>query len=181
MWGRKSKRRGAAAESPAAADSAPARPSASVTLRTMTPSEFEAFKAFMYEDYAAAIARGMGIPIEQARITATQQTDDLLKDGLASDTHRLWKIVAEGDGAVGDLWALVEPAKQQAFIYFIGIDEPQRGKGYARAALLALEAEARPLGIQQIGLNVFGDNTTARRLYESLGYQPAAITMRKEL
>jgi len=47
--------------------------------------------------------------------------------------------------------------------------------------MLALETTVRPLGAQLIDLNVFGDNTVAVRLYESLGYKPTAMNMRKEL
>jgi ribosomal protein S18 acetylase RimI-like enzyme len=157
-----------------------------VALRPMTEAEFDAFKSFMYEDYAQAIARGMSVPVEETRERARQQLDELLADGLASSGHFLWKIVAQSPDAaegpaVGDLWVHVEPERPRAFIYFIGIDEAQRGKGYARSAMLALEDELRPKGVGSIGLNVFGDNTTARHLYESLGYQPTAINMRKEI
>jgi len=47
--------------------------------------------------------------------------------------------------------------------------------------MLALETTVRPLGARRIDLNVFGDNTVAVRLYESLGYKPTAMNMRKEL
>ena len=50
-----------------------------------------------------------------------------------------------------------------------------------RAAMLALETTVWPLGAQHIDLNIFGDNTVAVRLYESLGYKPTAMNMRKEL
>jgi ribosomal protein S18 acetylase RimI-like enzyme len=47
--------------------------------------------------------------------------------------------------------------------------------------MLSLETAVRPKGADHIDLNVFGDNTTAIRLYEGLGYRPAAISMRKPL
>jgi ribosomal protein S18 acetylase RimI-like enzyme len=180
MWRRKSKGAGA----PIAQGASNARPPATVTLRRMTEPEFARFKAFMYEDYAAAISRGMDVPVEEVRDRAAQQTDELLKDGLASESHILWKIVAGSvpDGeAVGNLWVHMDREKQQAFIYFIGIDDQYRGKGYARAAMLALEAAVKPMGAKRLALNVFGDNTTARHLYESLGYEPSAISMRKDI
>ncbi len=152
-----------------------------VTLRPMTEAEYAALRAFIVEDYAREIARVMDLSPEEARAAAAKQTNDLLKDGLATEGHSLWKIIAEPDGAVGDLWVFVDPGKRRAFIYFIGIDVLHRGKGYARAAMLALEAEVKPRGADHIDLNVFGDNTTAIRLYEGLGYQPMAISMRKML
>ena len=47
--------------------------------------------------------------------------------------------------------------------------------------MLTLETTVKPLGANHIDLNVFGDNTVAVHLYESLGYQPTAILMRKDI
>ncbi|HEU0027413.1 MAG TPA: GNAT family N-acetyltransferase [Ktedonobacterales bacterium] len=152
-----------------------------VTLRPMAEAEYESMRASLFEGYAQDISRAMDIPIEEARDAATQQITALLKDGLATEGHYLWKVMAVQDGSVGDLWTFVDPGKRRAFIYFIGIDERYRGKGYGKAAMLALEDAVRPKGADHIDLNVFGDNTTAIRLYEGLGYQPVAINMRKML
>jgi ribosomal protein S18 acetylase RimI-like enzyme len=180
-WKRRARRQGL--ETPETAPPAregqrAARP---VTLRLMTEAEYAGMRAFMDEDYAGEVARVMDLSIEEARAAAAKQVADLLKDGLATEGHYLWKIIADQDGAVGDLWAFVDPAKRRAFIYFIGIDERHRGKGYGKAAMLSLETAVRPKGADHIDLNVFGDNTTAIRLYEGLGYRPAAISMRKPL
>ena len=47
--------------------------------------------------------------------------------------------------------------------------------------MLLAEEQAHGAGATQIGLNVFGHNTVARRLYEALGYETTAVLMRKEL
>jgi ribosomal protein S18 acetylase RimI-like enzyme len=47
--------------------------------------------------------------------------------------------------------------------------------------MLAAEDECRRLGHKQLDLNVFGDNTTAIGLYDSLGYTVISQQMRKEL
>jgi ribosomal protein S18 acetylase RimI-like enzyme len=65
------------------------------------------------------------------------------------------------------------------WIYDIRIDEAYRGRGYGRAAMLLVEAEARERGYGRIGLNVFGGNDVARNLYRSLGYEENAIVMSK--
>ena len=152
-----------------------------ITLRPMTETEYQRMRAAIFEDYARDIANVTSASIEEGRTAAARQFDQLLLDGIASKGHHFWRIIEERGDAAGDLWALVEPEKQRAFIYFIGIDEPYRGHGYSRAAMLALEAEAKLLGANHIDLNVFGDNTVAIRLYESLGYKPTAINMRKEI
>jgi len=181
MWGRWFKRQGAAAPEAAQPAGDAQRVAPVVTFRPMTEAEYEALLASMLEGYAREIAVLMDMSIEEARAAGAKQTADLLKDGLATEGHYLWKIIADQDGAVGDLWVFVDPGKRRAFIYFIGTDEQHRGKGYARAAMLALEAAVRPKGADHIDLNVFGDNTTAIHLYEGLGYRPTAINMRKAL
>ncbi|HEY7781211.1 MAG TPA: GNAT family N-acetyltransferase [Ktedonobacterales bacterium] len=75
----------------------------------------------------------------------------------------------------------VDPTQRRAFVYDIEINEGYRGKGYGKAAMLAVESAVRPMGAAHIDLSVFGYNTTARRLYEGLGYEPIAIGMRKVL
>ena len=43
------------------------------------------------------------------------------------------------------------------------------------------EQWAREQGAGEIGLNVFGANTAARRLYTSLGYGERSVTMSRRL
>jgi len=152
-----------------------------VTLRPMTEAEYAQLRSYLDEDYAQEVAKAMAVSIEEGRAAAQKQLGELLKDGLQSEGHYLWKIVAEDGAAVGDLWILVEPAKGRAFIYFIGIDEPYRGKGYGRTTMQALEPEVKSLGAQRVELSVFGDNATAIHLYQSLGYQVLGMGMRKPI
>ncbi len=152
-----------------------------ITLRPMSESEYQRVRQAIFEDYARETANVSRLSIEEGRKAAARQFEQLLPDGMASKGHHFWRIVNNNGDAVGDLWVLVESEKARAFIYFIGIDEQYRGQGYSRAAMLALETTVKPLGAQHIDLNVFGDNTLAVRLYESLGYQPTAMNMRKEI
>ncbi len=182
MWWRRGLRRQSEQTLEAVATAGQERRTAPVvTLRPMTEAEYASMRAAIEEDYAQDVSHATDMPIEQARTAAAKQFADLLKDGIATEGQYLWKIVADQDGAVGDLWVAVDPARRRAFIYFIGTDEQQRGKGYGKAAMLALEAAVKPKGADHIDLNVFGDNTTAIRLYEGLGSRPTAMNMRKEL
>ncbi|MDN3905792.1 GNAT family N-acetyltransferase [Arthrobacter sp. YD2] len=61
----------------------------------------------------------------------------------------------------------------------IEIHEDHRGKGYGRAAMQLAEVAAAEQGAATLGLNVFGYNTVARDLYESLGYETVSMQMRK--
>ena len=66
-------------------------------------------------------------------------------------------------------------------MYDITIDEAERGRGFGRAAMLALEEELRDLGHESVALNVWGGNAVARGLYRSLGYVEESVHMRKQL
>jgi ribosomal protein S18 acetylase RimI-like enzyme len=177
MWWRRGSRQQGAEESTEQSS----RPVPAVTLHPMTEAEYGAFRAVLDEQYARDTAHAMDIPIEEARVVTGRQVAEQLKDGLATEGHYLWKVISEQDGPVGDLWVFVEPAKRRAFIYDIAMNEQYRGKGYGKAAMLAVESAVRPMGAAHLDLNVFGYNTTARRLYEGLGYEPIAIHMRKVL
>ena len=50
-----------------------------------------------------------------------------------------------------------------------------------RSAFVELERVAREGGVHHLGLHVFGHNHGARRLYESLGFEPTSLTLRKTL
>ena len=89
----------------------------------------------------------------------------------------------DSDERVGMLWwAEADKAgRREAYVYNVTIDEAARRRGYARAAFVELERVAREGGVQQLGLHVFGHNHGARRLYESLGFEPTSLTLRKIL
>ena len=55
------------------------------------------------------------------------------------------------------------------------IAEAQRGKGYARAAMHQIMAEARQLGCVEVALSTEPENFKAIRLYESLGFHATQI------
>jgi len=67
----------------------------------------------------------------------------------------------------------------EAWLYDITIDPDERGKGFGRAAMVALESELRSLGHVTVTLNVWGGNVIARDLYTSLGYVEESVHMRK--
>ena len=68
-----------------------------------------------------------------------------------------------------------------AWVFDLEVDEAFRGRGYAFEALTLLEAHLARSGVRELGLNVFGDNHTARRLYARAGFRETAVTMSKPL
>ena len=67
------------------------------------------------------------------------------------------------------------------FVFDVEIDEAHRGRGLGREAMRLAEEWTRARGGTRVGLNVFGPNTVARTLYDSLGYRVMAIAMYKDL
>lgn len=118
---------------------------------------------------------------EQAEAAAAVSDSELFPGGEPADGQHVFDVVADGE-TVGVLWIGLRDAATNAWwVYDVEIDEAFRGHGYGRTAMLLAEQKAKELGAATLGLNVFGFNTVARGLYESLGYEPTAIQMRKPI
>jgi len=153
-----------------------------VALRPMTDTEFTAYRARAERGYAAQVADSGQLDPESAAARAAEDYARLLPDGLATPHMHLWTaVVAEEPVGLG--WIEVRPrdAGDTAWVFDIQVDEGRRGEGHGRSIMLALQQAARDLGAVSVGLNVFGHNTTAIRLYESLGYSVTGLQMKLEL
>jgi ribosomal protein S18 acetylase RimI-like enzyme len=149
-----------------------------VLLRPITDTEYPQWKDRAATSFAAGIGPVRGLTEDEALKFAFEETERLLPEGPATENQLIW-IALAGDEPVGSLW--ISTRAQVPFIYGIEVDSEQRGKGYGRAIMLAGEEECRRLGHKQLDLNVFGDNTTAIGLYDSLGYAVISQQMRKVL
>jgi ribosomal protein S18 acetylase RimI-like enzyme len=150
-----------------------------VTLRAMTDEEFAVWFEHTQVGYAAAIGPARALTPEQALVQSRKETAELLPDGLATKEHLIWSACTADGTVVGNLW--IRARKPVPFIFNIEVSEDQRGHGYGRAIMLAGEGECRSRGFDRLELNVFGDNSTAIALYDSLGYVTVAQQMRKDL
>jgi len=105
--------------------------------------------------------------------------DDTRRAGLEwllgrSEAGRVWLI--EHDGEVCGYAALafgsaIEHGGRDAFLDELFVLEERRGQGIGRAALAALCAEARALGVRALNLEVARANHRAKGLYASLGFE----------
>ncbi len=148
----------------------------------MTAVEFDSYRERAIKEYAAQHVRAGNWSLDRAEELAANQTDDLLPDGV--DTRGMVLLVAETEdaGRIGIVWVALEHERTSgAWIYDIEIVPEQRGRGYGRALLRAVEREVDKRGGTTIGLNVFGGNAVARHLYESSGYEITSLHMRKRL
>ncbi len=155
-----------------------------IVLVPMDEADFRAYLAWAIADYAQEHIRNGRWSSEEGLQQAEQEFRKLLPGGLASPDQYLFAIKADVSGEkVGMLWFAVQErgGKAEAFVYDFRIDEQFRRHGYGEQAFLAMEAKVRVLGLDKIGLHVFGHNHAARALYEKLGYMPINIMMSKKL
>ncbi|UFN45748.1 GNAT family N-acetyltransferase [Nocardioides okcheonensis] len=151
-------------------------------LRPMTDDEHDAYRERSERDYAVDIAEAGGLDADSAAARSAEEFARLLPDGTRSPGMHLWTAEVDGE-PVGIGWIELRqrPNGTSAWVFDIRVDDAQRGKGLGRALMEALHAAARDLGATSVGLNVFGHNTAAVRLYESLGYRVTAQQMRVEI
>jgi ribosomal protein S18 acetylase RimI-like enzyme len=147
-----------------------------VTLRPLREDEYGAWDAEHRREYARGLVEHAGLSPEEAEAKVARDIPAVLPQGLATANVRVWVVEAEGR-RVGTIFLGVRG--RYAWLYDITIDEGERGRGYGRGAMLALEAEARALGYDRLTLNVWGGNEVARGLYRSLGYAEDSVHMRK--
>ncbi len=108
----------------------------------------------------------------------------MLPGGLHSENQHIHALVdAATSQRVGMIWFEVREkgGQQEAWIWDFHVWDEFQGRGYGRQALLALDDAVRQLGLRRIGLHVFADNQAARHLYDTSGYVPTNIVMRKNL
>jgi mycothiol synthase len=149
----------------------------------MTEGEFAEYLGWVVPDYARELERNGKAAGDAAMVASRASFDAVLPDGVATDGQTLLIAEdAEGGDRVGLLW--FGPSTDDAaaaWIYDITVDQERRGQGWGRAIMRAFEGEALARGYRRAGLNVYGDNHVARRLYESLGYLETARQLYKDL
>jgi GNAT superfamily N-acetyltransferase len=149
-----------------------------IALRPLREDEYEAWDAAHRAEYGRGLVEHVGMPREQAEAKVERDVAHVLPEGLATANTWIWAV--EDDGRVVGT-VLVGLRDGGAWLYDITIAEGERGKGYGRAAMTALEGEVRTLGHGTIGLNVWGGNDVARGLYRSLGWAEESVHMRRKL
>lgn len=143
-------------------------PAPRVRLQPFTPDDFAAYTAHSIDGYANEIFQaGDFASLDDARAASREQYAELLPDGLDSPGQHFWAAY-DGDRRVGHLWIFVNGA--WSFIYDIEMEADVRGLGYGTEVLALGAIAARDLGATHLGLNVFGHNPGARRLYERVGF-----------
>jgi ribosomal protein S18 acetylase RimI-like enzyme len=142
---------------------------AGLHARAMSEGEYAAWRADEIAGYAADLSNSGTLTPEQAWRVSADSYDEMLPGGLATPGND-WSVIEAHGVGVATIWLGHDKDRDIGFVYSVEVRPEQRGKGYGRAAMLAGEAMSIRAGYTHLGLNVFGHNTVAIGLYESLGY-----------
>jgi RimJ/RimL family protein N-acetyltransferase len=153
-----------------------------VRLVPMNAEELQAYLEKSIPEYAADNVKAGYWSEEGALERSRKAYETLLPEGIKTKDNYLFRIQIEETGEnIGMIWMKHEVPRPHGFIFQIFLDESQRGKGYGKQAMLAIEEVAKGLAIETIGLHVFARNSAALRLYTGLGYEVSSQNMVKRL
>jgi ribosomal protein S18 acetylase RimI-like enzyme len=152
-----------------------------VTLQPMPPEDIGPWLEQSKADHIADRV-DTGEDPETARRITTATGERLFPGGTPAAGQYVF-LVTEDGLPVGSVWigAGQDGPSNVWFLWSIEIDVAARGHGLGRQAIRLAEDFARNSGATKLELNVFGNNSVARGLYESLGYRITTIQMSKQL
>lgn len=154
-----------------------------LSARPLREDELAAWREHSLQGYVADMVGG-GMRPEEAQEQGELDYSQLLSDGLRTPGHHVLVLEDEASGERrGVLWFAEQEraGRRTVYLYDVEIDEPFRGRGLGREAMLLFERLAREAGAEEADLAVFGGNERAFRLYESLDYRVVVRIMRKGL
>lgn len=150
-----------------------------VKLVLMNSEEYQKYITSAIKSYAIENVLSGNWNQEESIRKAEEEYTRLLPKGEKTESNYLYTILND-DKPIGVLW-LARKSEKEGFIYDISILEQYQGFGYAKEAMTQIEIVGKELGMNKIGLHVFGHNKVARGLYEKLGYQTTNVLMEKEI
>lgn len=148
----------------------PHRDPGRVMVHPMTADEIAVYFSGSVETFAdETMAADPSLTREAALVNSREVHERILPQGVDTPGHDLLVALdAVSRRRIGIAWLHHE--EQAAFVYDVEVDEAERGKGYGRALMDAVAEHVRGLGMEVLGLNVFGHNHIAHSLYGALGY-----------
>ncbi|EON70635.1 GNAT family N-acetyltransferase [Lysinibacillus sphaericus] len=152
-----------------------------ITLKPMNQEEFKQYISYAIEDYAKDKIASGNWSEDEAIDLSKKSFDQLLPKDEKTKNNHLFSIF-HNDILVGMIWISQKATNpNEGFIYDFVIFEQCQGQGYGKKAMKEAETIAKELGMNKIGLNVFGHNKIARGLYEKMGYEITNIAMAKKI
>ncbi|NCP86380.1 MAG: GNAT family N-acetyltransferase [Anaerolineae bacterium CG_4_9_14_3_um_filter_57_17] len=153
-----------------------------ITLLPIEQDDYTIFYEREIVDYAHAKVAAGNWPADEALAKSRAEFESDLPDGPRTKNQFIFTIFEdEMRQKMGVLWVEVkmDAPHHPAFIFDFVIEEPFRGQGHGKKALLALDEKLQGLGAESVGLHVFGHNKIAFELYKKMGYEVTNIQMRK--
>lgn len=144
-----------------------------VQFREMSGEEFKIFFENSINDYANDLIKSSDLTMEEASAEAKREFTEMLPNGLGTKDNALRNIVdAAEEKTVGVIWYLFEMTDdiKQVFLSDFIINEEERRKGYASAALTEMERDARRNGCAESIIYVWKHNLPGISLYTKCGY-----------
>lgn len=151
-------------------------------LKEMTEEEFDRYLEYFIPDYAKDLSDNFMIPMEKALEESKGLMETLFPDKQNSADQHICNIYSpEDEKNIGVIWYNIQTESNKAYVYHILIHQAYRKRGFASLVLKELEAIVKSAGVTSMGLNVFGNNPGAQKVYEKLGYKPSSIAMGKRI
>lgn len=153
-----------------------------IFLDPIPEAQFAAWIQRSADEYASDLIT-LGHSAAEANRVATRGMADSFPGGMPAQGHHVFDIRELSGTGVGYVW-LGRSAGEDPdawWLWDIVINEDARGRGLGREAMELAEEFARSQNAHTLGLSVFGFNTAAKRLYESLDYETTSIKMSKRL
>lgn len=154
-----------------------------ITIRPMRDRERETFLERVIQTTHADLPEHQRI-----RLTVRElwfQVSEVVDLLMAQGANEILVADTGAQANVGQVWlgTARDPYTGEVggYIYDLYLEPAFRGQGIGRALMEAAEAASRQRGDKTLNLAVAVWNSTARTLYESLGYAPERLTMSKTL
>jgi ribosomal protein S18 acetylase RimI-like enzyme len=156
------------------------KPLPMISFRPMSSAEFEVWLEASVHEYAHEKAIAGVWTEDEALEKALLQTDQLLYLGQQTPGHVFENVFDCNGAAIGSIWLGHQAGfeNQKAWLYDIKVNEALRGKGFGRAIVHSLVERSQKNGFLEFGLNVFGHNESAQKLYSSLGFKVTSQQMK---
>lgn len=153
-----------------------------VVLQPMTAGRFEAWHEYFVAAYAHDKVDAGNWPEAGSLERSAREIAAMLPNGVDTPAHDLFTGVVDGR-EIGTVWLCTDPdpSAAETFIYDIEVDASERGRGFGRGLLEAVEGWCADHSIATLRLHVFGGNDAAIGLYESSGFETTNISMAKQI
>ena len=156
-----------------------------IDLVPMNDDEFEEYLKAAVQKYAKEKVESGSWKEEESLELSNREFKRHLPNGIATKGHYLFNLKDKNTNRnVGMIWVgLKNPDNREdgAWIWDFIVNESERGRGFGKDALIALDRFLGNIGQNKVSLHVFGHNEIAINLYKKSGYRITDLVMSKDI